>query len=192
MKRLILASASPRRKEILSEYFDRFDILPADADESIAPGTPPEQAVRTLAARKARATYAHAGDPDAVVIGADTVVWAAGQILGKPHDRDHARQMLTLLQGTGHEVWSGVCVIANGQEYVGAECTRVHFVPMDAARIDRYVDCGECDDKAGAYAIQGKGGVFVERIDGSYQNVVGLPIITLDALLIQATGEGLL
>ncbi len=192
MKRIVLASASPRRKEILSLYYKNPEIIPADADERVPEGTPPDETVRILAARKARAVSGAVGDPDAIYIGSDTVVCARGEILGKPTDRADAKRMLSLLSGTVHEVWSGVCVIANGKETAAAECTRVYMRKVDQATVEKYVASGECDDKAGAYAIQGLAGVLVERIEGSYQNVVGLPVVTLDRLLGESTGEGLL
>lgn len=192
MKKIILASASPRRREILSSYREDFDVLPTDADETVKEGTPPDETVRILAARKARACADAHPCRGAVYIGSDTIVYVDGVILGKPEDGEHARRMLCAMRGKSHQVWSGVCVITDGGEYVGAEVTAVKMREYTDAEIERYIASGECEGKAGAYAIQGKGGVLVEGIAGSFQNVVGLPILTLDALLKEAGEDGLL
>lgn len=192
MKKTILASASPRRKEILSAYREDFEILPTDADETVAQGTPPDEVVRTLAARKARACAEAHPCGDAIYIGSDTIVYVDGTILGKPEDDAHARNMLCAMRGKAHQVWSGVCIITEHGEYVGAEVTEVRMRNYTDEEIERYIASGECAGKAGAYAIQGKGGVLVEGIVGSFHNVVGLPILTLDALLKEAGEDGLL
>lgn len=190
MKELILASASPRRKEILSTYREDFRILVTDADETMPEGTPPDILVARLSERKARAAAALCGE-DAVIIASDTVVYAEGEVLGKPADADDARRMLRMLSGSVHEVWSGVCVISGEKCAVGAECTRVTMGDITDDAIERYIADGEPFGKAGSYAIQGKAGVFVTSIEGSFQNVVGLPIVTLDRLLREVGEEGL-
>ncbi len=191
MKELILASASPRRKEILSTYRDDFRIVVTDADETMPEGTPPDILVAALSERKARAAQPLCGE-DAVIIASDTVVYAEGEVLGKPHDGEDARRMLKMLRGATHEVWSGVCVISGDKCSVGAECTKVKMGDISDLSIERYIADGEPFGKAGAYAIQGKAGVFVTAIEGSFQNVVGLPIVTLDRLLREVGEEGLI
>lgn len=180
--RIILASNSPRRRELLAQMGVDFSIDVPDIDEHDA--STPQDTVRALALQKARAVAArHAGER-AVILSADTVVFA-GEILGKPRDREDARRMLTLLQGRWHEVYTGVCAlhVPDGRHEVRVERTRVLFVPMTGEQIDRYIDTGEPMDKAGAYAIQGRAGMFVERIEGSSSNVVGLPMATVRELL---------
>ena len=170
--RIILASNSPRRRELLAQMGVDFSIDVPDIDEHDA--STPQDTVRALALQKARAVAArHAGER-AVILSADTVVFA-GEILGKPRDREDARRMLTLLQGRWHEVYTGVCAlhVPDGRHEVRVECTRVRFAPLT----------GEPMDKAGAYAIQGRAGMFVERIKGSSSNVVGLPMATVRELL---------
>ena len=190
MKELILASASPRRKEILSTYRTDFRVLVTDADETMPEGTPPDVTVATLSERKARAAAGEA-PADSVIIASDTVVYAGGEVLGKPADAEDARRMLRMLRGATHEVWSGVCVISGDKCAVGAECTRVTMGEITDGAIERYIADGEPFGKAGSYAIQGKAGVFVTSIEGSFQNVVGLPIVTLDRLLREVGEEGL-
>lgn len=190
MKELILASASPRRKEILSTYREDFRVVVTDADETMPEGTPPRELVTTLSERKARAA-AREVPSDAVIIASDTVVYAHGEILGKPADAEDARRMLRLLRGSTHEVWSGVCVMTGDKCAVDAECTRVTMGEITDDVIERYIADGEPFGKAGSYAIQGKAGVFVSAIEGSFQNVVGLPIVTLDRLLRRVGEEGL-
>ena len=187
---MILASASPRRKEILSTYRADFRIVVTDADETVPEGTPPSETVALLSERKARAA-APLCPADAVIIASDTVVYAGGEVLGKPRDAEDARRMLGMLRGATHVVWSGVCVISGERCAVGAECTRVTMDDISDEVIERYIADGEPFGKAGAYAIQGKAGVFVSSIEGSFQNVVGLPIVTLDRLLRQIGEEGL-
>ncbi len=190
MKELILASASPRRKEILSTYRQDFRVLVTDADETVPEGTPPEELVAILSERKARAAAPLYGK-EAVIIASDTVVYAKGEVLGKPVDAEDARRMLRMLRGDEHLVWSGVCVLCGDKCAVGAECTRVRMGDVADDAIERYIADGEPFGKAGSYAIQGKAGVFVTAIEGSFQNVVGLPIVTLDRLLREIGEEGL-
>lgn len=178
-KEIILASTSPRRKEILSMFLDRFTILATQTDETVPDGLSPEQVVLLRAERKARAAAALTTTDSAAVIGADTVVALQGEILGKPADRAQAARMLRKLSGQAHSVYSGVCVLWEGRAYTGFEQTRVFMRSITEQELAAYIATGECDDKAGAYAIQGRAGLFIERIEGPYHNVVGLPLYTL-------------
>jgi septum formation protein len=178
---LILASASPRRADLLRAAGIPFEVHPADVDESLLAGENPGPYVRRLAEAKARVVAA--ARPDRIVLGADTVVVLEGQILGKPTDADDARRMLRLLSGRTHEVVTGVCVIGppTGGPHRAAVDTRVavttvEFGRFEPADVDWYVASGEPMDKAGGYAIQGLASRFVTRIEGSYSNVVGLPV----------------
>ena len=178
---LYLASASPRRRELLDLAGIPYTTAPANADERFADGTPPEEAVRLLARRKAEACFAQ--HPGAVVLGADTVVALGGASLGKPKTPAHAADMLRLLSGKTHEVFTGFCVLADGRCEVGAERTEVTFYPLAEEEIQAYVATGEPMDKAGAYGIQGKGALLVQGICGDYYNVVGLPVARVARIL---------
>lgn len=170
---LILSSASPRRRELMGMTGLPFEVITADAQE-LKDGQP-ETLVMENARRKARAVADKY--PGRMVLGADTVVYLQGQVLGKPRDREDAKRMLRLLSGRWHRVFTGVCVIdGNGREDVRADETRVLFSVLSEEDIARYVLSGEPADKAGAYAVQGMGGMFVERIEGSFSNVIGLPM----------------
>ncbi|MFO7607064.1 MAG: Maf family protein [Desulfurivibrionaceae bacterium] len=182
---LILASGSPRRRRFLAELGLEFTVVAADVDESVRPGELPQAFVNRLAGEKAAAM---ANDhPGAWVIGADTVVVMAGEILGKPAGPDDALAMLTRLAGRTHQVWTGFAVInkARGVAVVREVRTEVTFVGAAREVLAAYVASGEPLDKAGAYGIQGRGGLLVERIDGSYSNVVGLPMAELVEELLQ-------
>ena len=193
--RLVLASASPRRSELLALLGRPFTVVVADVDETPLPGEPADALVERLAAAKAAlvAEQLRAGDGadavavGAVVVGADTVVVLDGEILGKPVDAPNAEAMLERLQGRVHRVLTGVAVARVDHAGVAMRCfvdsTEVQFVPMTATDIAGYVSTGEPLDKAGAYGIQGLGGRWVERIAGSYHNVVGLPLARLAPLL---------
>jgi septum formation protein len=177
--KLILASASPRRAEILAAAGIRFEIQPAEVDESPVSGESPIQLAERLASAKAEAVapiFVH--DKDAFILGADTVVSLDADSLGKPKDSADARAMLRKLQGREHQVITGVSLvrIADGERYTGSEITRVWFSEMTDREVDAYVLTGEPLGKAGAYAIQGLAGRYVSRIEGCYFNVVGLPI----------------
>ncbi len=187
MARLILASASPRRIELLGSLGLIFDIVPSSADEYVDGRPDPGLLVETLAKRKAQAVSA--GRPFDVVLGADTVVVLEGEVLGKPKDQEDAKSMLRKLQGREHEVFTGVCVInaAGGFESSAHEETKVRFLPMSEEEIAGYVDTKEPLDKAGAYAIQGLGSLYIEGITGDYFNVVGLPL-RLTARLLKEAG----
>ena len=178
----ILASASPRRRELAGYMGIPFDVITADTEE-ISRGEP-EELVEENARRKARAVWEK--HPDRIVLGADTIVYQNGLVLGKPRDEAQAREMLSRLSGAWHTVYTGVCVIRAGREDVRAEQSEVLFVPLDEAAIARYVKTGEPMDKAGAYALQGRGGMFVKRIEGSYSNVIGLPMATVREMLLAA------
>ena len=179
MAELILASASPRRKELLALTGLKFKIIPAKGEEVIhAPD--PEGAVTELSIAKAKEVAAQACDGD-VVIGADTVVAFDGKILGKPHSKQQAFEMLEMLQGNMHQVYTGVCVIEKGKGIVASfsEHTKVYVVPMTSAEIREYIATGEPMDKAGAYAIQGVFGKYISKIEGDHNNVIGLPLARL-------------
>jgi len=178
--KLILASASPRRAEILRNAGFAFEVYPAGVDETRLSGESAENYVLRLAHRKARsaAECAARKNDRAIVIGADTAVVVAAQILGKPADVEDARRMLRLLSGQTHEVLTGLSFIAipEGPESSYVQTTRVSFLAISEEDIDKYLNTGEPFDKAGAYGIQGIGGRFVWRIEGCYFNVMGLPI----------------
>ena len=179
---MILASASPRRRELLGLITDNFKIIPAKGEEDIPEGSAPEDAVRLLAKQKAEEIYSeHRGE---VIIAADTVVAIDGKILGKPRDEKNAAEMLGALSGRRHSVFTGVCVIfADGNREVFAEETAVDFYPLSEREIAEYIASGEPMDKAGAYGIQGRGALFVKGIVGDYYNVMGLPVSRLNAVL---------
>jgi septum formation protein len=181
--KLILASSSPRRAEVLRNAGFVFQVRPADVDETRLPQEGAEDYVRRVAQAKAHAVaeQAHAAGERAIVIAADTIVLAEGQILGKPKDTEDARRMLRLFSGTIHEVLTALCVInipAN-KEALHVEKTRVEFLKMSEKEIESYIQTGEPFDKAGAYGIQGIAGRFVTRIEGCYFNVLGLPLSRL-------------
>ena len=175
---LVLASRSPRRARLLREAGYEIDIVPADVDESRLPEEEPRRYVSRLAAAKAAAIALKSDGR--VVVAADTVVLIDGLVLGKPADRDETVSMLERLSGRTHEVLTGVRVVRGPRRLDAVEVTRVTFAALDPSRIAWYAATGEPDDKAGAYAVQGIGSRFVERIEGSYTNVVGLPIALVD------------
>ena len=174
MKHIILASASPRRKEILELADLKFDVMPSDAQE-ITTKTAPNEVVMELASIKAKDIYKKS-EKQSMVVGADTVVAYQGQILGKPADEADAKRMLTMLSGQTHEVYTGVCVIEDGKTKTFYEETKVTFYEISDEQIDYYIKTGEPMDKAGSYGIQGKAAVFIKGIEGDYYNVVGFPI----------------
>lgn len=186
IRTLVLASASPRRRELLSGLGVAFTVRPADLDERPHPGEGPRALVGRLARAKADAVTDPAR-PQEVVLAADTIVDVDGDILSKPADRGEAAAMLGRLSGRQHQVHTAVAV-GPAQILVS---TTVRFVPLDRADIDWYVATGEADDKAGAYAVQGIGGAFVAAVHGSWSNVVGLPLAETVALL-RAAGVAVL
>ena len=183
---IILASASPRRRELLTQTGLPFRIMTSDADETYPPAMHPHDAVRLLAERKARAVAASCTDHD-IIIGADTLVEVDGRPLGKPKDEADARNMLLTLSGRHHNVHTGVCVVCGQQMLSDSERTDVVFYDLDRADADAYIATGEPMDKAGAYAIQGQAQKFVSHINGNLDNVIGLPCALLDRLLCELT-----
>ncbi len=184
--KLILASASPRRAEILRNAGIPFEAQITLLDESLLPGELPGDYVRRLALEKARAAAEARRDrDDALFIGADTAVVAANEILGKPESDEDARRMLRFLSGTTHEVHTGLALLRRPDEIerVVEEITRVCFAPLSDDEIAAYIATGEPFGKAGAYGIQGVAGRYVTRIDGCYFNVMGLPLALLWSLL---------
>ena len=200
MKRhMVLASKSPRRRELLEMLGAQFEVITSDCDENIT-GLAPRDLVRELALRKAEAVYERLNDPDAVVIGSDTIVTPDGvKALGKPRDRDDAVRTLAELSGKWHSVCTGIAVIgcpsdtSSGTEKVAETVeTKVKFLDLTKEECERYADTGEPLDKAGSYGIQGRGGALVEKIDGDYYSVVGLPVSRLRVILRDEFGINLL
>jgi septum formation protein len=183
--RLILASASPRRAELLTTAGIEFDVIPASVDETPRPGEAPTAYVVRVAREKA-AAVASTLDRPAAVLGADTVVVARGRLLGKPADAADAREMLQLLAGATHEVHTGVVLKAGMAETAEVATTRVRFVRMTGDEIEAYIATTEPEGKAGAYAIQGRASRYVDWIEGSWSNVVGLPVATVYRMIRQA------
>ena len=185
--KLILASTSPRRSEILRNAGFDFEVVPVHADESLRPGEAATDYVRRLAEEKARIVARQlakdaAGD-STFIIAADTVVVIDNEILGKPSSAANARDMLHRLSGKTHEVYTGLSVLRGNASRTVVEMTRVTFVTLSKQEIEDYIATGEPFDKAGAYAIQGQGGNFISRIEGCYFNVMGLPLARLYAIL---------
>lgn len=177
--RLVLASGSSRRADIMVQLHLDFDISPPDIDETRKPGEPPGVYVERIAREKAIAV----ATPDAVVVAADTAVVHEGHVLGKPAHPEEARGILRRLQDDRHQVFTGVAVAANGGVETLVDVTKVKMLPMTDGEIADYVDTGEPMDKAGSYALQERGSVFVESIEGSPYTVIGLPVHLLPRLL---------
>lgn len=176
---LVLASGSPRRAELLTRLGLRFEVLPADLDETRRPDESPGVYVERLAREKAQAV----GGPEDVVVAADTAVVSAGLILGKPAHPAEARSMLLRLQGEKHDVFTGIAV-RRGEEIASAvDVTEVEMLPMTDDEVEAYVDTGEPMDKAGSYALQGRGGLFVSTVTGSPFTIIGLPVHLLPRLI---------
>jgi septum formation protein len=176
--RVILASGSPRRRELMTLIGIEHEVVPANIDESYMAGETPRQHAERLAREKAAAIDA----PAAVIVGSDTIVVVDGDVLGKPRDRAHAADMLRRLSGRSHVVMTGVAARWSGRTVSGLEEVRVTFRTLSDAEIERYIDTGEPMDKAGAYGIQGYGATIVERVDGDYFAVMGLPVNRLVGL----------
>jgi septum formation protein len=174
MSQLILASGSPRRKEILEQVGISFEVMKSDVEEVITK-TDPAEIVMELSRQKAEDVFGKLDDP-AIVLGADTVVAYDGKILGKPEDEEDAKAMLRMLSGKKHSVFTGVTLVSKKGIESFYEETLVEFYPMNEEEIEAYVLSGEPMDKAGAYGIQGKAAAFIKGIQGDYYNVVGLPI----------------
>jgi septum formation protein len=200
--RLLLASASPRRAELLRAAGYTFDTLAVDLDESVKPGETPDAYVARLAREKSAAAMQavlaraqtcngpqRAAATDVVVLGADTTVVVDGEILGKPSDEGDGAVMLRKLSGRAHEVLTGISLRTAGGEWGRVEKTRVYMTELTADDISWYVASGEGRDKAGGYAIQGLASRFIPRIDGSYSNVVGLPVALVTAVLREAVSK---
>ena len=186
MKRLILASSSPRRRELLRNAGFEFEVVPSEADETYHSGQSSVANAERIAQQKAEAVARRLElADDAVVLAADTIVVVGGEVLGKPRSPEEARAMLEKLSGRAHDVISGVAVVNSGgnRSVVAHETTRVYFRTLSAEEIAACVATGEPLDKAGAYAIQGRASRFVTRIEGCYFNVMGLPVALVDSLL---------
>ncbi|MBO2517064.1 MAG: septum formation protein Maf [Clostridiales bacterium] len=179
---MILASASPRRRELMGLTGIPFEILVSEAPE-ITEGEPGD-IVRENARRKALAVCALR--PGRFVLGADTLVFAGGKPLGKPRDREDALRMLRLLQNGWHEVYTGICLTDGSREYLNCDVTKVHFVPMSEKQMLDYIATGEPMDKAGAYAVQGRGGMYIDRLEGNYATVIGLNTCMVRQMLEEA------
>ena len=184
--KLILASQSPRRKELLGLLGIPFEIQVPQADETMDHSDDPARQVAEVSRRKAQAI--RAGD-DTVVIAADTIVVCDGVILGKPHSKEDACRMLAMLSGRSHLVMTGMTVMRGGQTQSHTEITEVFFREISRKEIDRYVESGEPMDKAGAYGIQGGAALFAEKLQGDYYNVMGLPVCRLTQMLKSAAPE---
>lgn len=182
-KRLILASGSPRRRELLDKFGIDYEILPAQGEESAPPELTPGERVKALAAQKAEETAHRVNDPTAVILAADTLVELDGEVLGKPGAGERARAMLRALSGREHRVWSGVCIREGERILAESECTAVRFRTLSDAEIEAYIATGEPLDKAGAYGYQGLASLFVERIEGDFFNVMGLPVCRVGQML---------
>lgn len=179
--RIILASASPRRADLLASAGIEFDVDPADVDETVRDGEAPEAYAQRIARDKALTVAAR--HPSRIILAADTIVVQDGDVFGKPVDRADAARMLRALAGRDHEVLTAVVLAREGRLAEHLERTRVTVAAMTPADIEWYLDSGEADGKAGAYAIQGRAGRFIPRIEGSYSNVVGLPVAAVHRLL---------
>lgn len=187
MPRIILASGSPRRKELLAQLYEKFDIITSEVDEDLPSEVHPSKGVEVLAVRKGRAVAE--GHTDAVVISSDTLVEIDGIPLGKPVSREDAYRMLSMLSGNYHNVHTGVAVHYRGALKSGVATSRVKFKSLSDVEIWEYIDTGEPMDKAGAYAIQGIGGRFIEGYDGDFDTIMGLSVSLTKRLIDEALGE---
>ena len=179
---IILASASPRRRELMGLYGVPFTVRAADIDETMDPGKPPFDEVARVSRCKALAV---SREPEDVVVAADTIVVCQGEVLGKPRDKKDAARMLRLLSGSTHQVMTGCTVLQGSRTETFTQVTQLHFRPLSEKEIHRYIATGEPMDKAGAYGIQGKGALLVEGIRGDFFNVMGLPLLRLSRMLEQ-------
>ena len=190
--KFVLASASPRRKELLSGLVEEFEIVPSRANEDIDGKIPPNELVKKLARRKAEEVASRPENEGKIVIGSDTVVAFEGNVLGKPRDREDAFAMLTALSGKRHEVYTGVCFACRkGDEWkiwTAVDETAVYFERLTSEAVTAYIDSGSPMDKAGAYGIQDGG--LVKKIEGSYTNVVGFPIELVKKMLLGLKDKG--
>ena len=182
--KIILASQSPRRREILTLMEIPFEVIESHVQEIPPEGATPEELVKALAEQKARAVFSL--HPQDCVIGADTVVDLDGRVLGKPHTPERAREYLHLLQGRSHIVYTGICVLTPGHADIRSARTDVTFRPMSEEEIDWYVNTGDPLDKAGSYGVQGPASLFVDHLEGNYFNIIGMPAPTLYEMLLSA------
>ena len=180
MIRLILASASPRRRELMGAFGHPFEVFSADIDETMDPSRPPFEEVARVSRLKALAIPREEGD---VVVAADTIVVCEGHVLGKPKNTERAEEMLSMLSGRDHQVMTGCTVLQGDRSETFTEVTTLHLRPMTPGEIRRYAQSGEPLDKAGAYGIQGGGALFCTGMEGDYYNVVGLPLCHLGQVL---------
>jgi septum formation protein len=188
MPRIILASGSPRRRELLSKLYDKFDIITSEVDESIDGDIHPVHGVEILAVRKGEAV-ARELDSDCVVISSDTLVEIGGVPLGKPTSFEDAYRMLRLLSGNYHNVHTGIAVHYGGRVISAVASARVKFKELTDTDIYAYIEGGEPMDKAGAYAIQGEGGKFIEKYDGDFDTIMGLSVSLTKRLIDDITGD---
>ena len=187
MRRIILASGSPRRRELLGQLYDSFEVITSEVDETLDDGITPVAGVEVLAVRKGRAV-ADTLDCECVVISSDTLVEIDGDPLGKPTSREDAYRMLSRLSGNYHNVHTGIAVHYAGGVISGVASARVKFKPISDEEIYAYIDGGEPMDKAGAYAIQGEGGKFIEGYDGDFDTIMGLSVSLTKTLIDKITG----
>ncbi len=180
-KKIILASGSPRRKELLMRIGVDFDIMPCDADETYDDFLSPVQVVEHLARQKAEIVSKMVSD--CVVIGSDTIVSIDGIILGKPGNKDEAYSMIKKLSGSWHEVITGICMYENDKHIIEHEITKVHFVDMSETEIAEYISTDEPYDKAGAYGIQGIAGMYIDSVQGDFYNIMGFPMAKVRNML---------
>lgn len=185
---LILASASPRRAELLESAGFSFEVAPSDVDETVHPGEAPTAYALRVARDKAGVAARQCRKSGNAVLAADTVVVADGQILAKPEGPEDARRMLKALSGVVHDVHTAVVIVAGGREFSEIVTSRVRLLPLSDTEIDWYIRSGEWAGKAGGYAVQGRAARFIDWLEGSWSNVVGLPVATVYRLL-KAAGE---
>lgn len=185
---LVLASASPRRAELLASAGFSFDVAPSNVDEAVRGGEDPRAYALRVARDKAAVAAAVCRESGSVILGADTVVVADGQILAKPEDPEDAKRMLKLLSGVVHDVHTAVVIRQGDREVSDVVTSRVRLLPLTDAEIDWYIESGEWTGKAGGYGIQGRAARFIDYLEGSWSNVVGLPVSTVYRLL-NAVGE---
>ena len=182
--KIILASQSPRRREILQLMEIPFEVIESHMEEVTPVGATPPELVQALAEQKARAVFSL--HPNDCVIGADTVVDLDGRVLGKPHTPERAKEYLRLMQGRSHIVYTGICVLTPGHEDLRCARTDVTFRPMSDEEIDWYVGTGDPLDKAGSYGVQGPARLFVDHLEGNYFNIIGMPAPTLYEMLLNS------
>lgn len=174
MRKIILASGSPRRKELLGYVTKDFVVEVSDVDEIVNHDLSSQEIVKSLAKQKAMAVFNN--NPEAIVLGSDTVVACDGKILGKPHSKKEAKEMMQMLRGKTHEVITGICFISKDEIYNVADTAVVYFNDISDKDIDEYIETAEPYDKAGGYAIQGWAGKYIRKIEGNYYTIMGLPV----------------